>query len=323
MMTPSGGFCRFALHGGAGIIDPENFSAARRAAYSAELERIAQHAWRMLVQGADALDVVEAAVALLEDCEYFNAGRGAVLNRDGEPQFDASLMDGATRRAGAVAAVRTPRNPIRLARAVMEHSEHVMLVGPDADRYAAEHGVVQATRDYFVIPEREAQLALARAHGRVSLDHDENYGNAVHRAARDKSGTVGAVARDLAGHLAAATSTGGMTNKLPGRVGDTPIIGAGTWADDATCAVSTTGHGEFFMRGAVAHDVHARIRYGGNTIAVAAKAALDDIQALGGSGGLIAIGADGTIAMPFNSPGMYRAWVDASGKVRAAIYPGD
>lgn len=323
MMAQHGGFCRFALHGGAGVIDPENFSVARRAAYCAELERIAHHAWRMLVQGAAALDVVEAAVALLEDCEYFNAGRGAVLNRDGEAQFDAALMDGETRRAGAVAAVRTPRNPIRLARAVMEHSEHVMLVGPDADRYASAHGVVQAGRDYFVIAEREAQLEIARAVGRVSLDHDENYSSAVDRAARDKSGTVGAVARDMAGHLAAATSTGGMTNKLPGRVGDTPIIGAGTWADDATCAVSTTGHGEFFMRGAVAHDVHARMRYGGLAIGAAASAALDDIQALGGSGGLIAVATDGTLAMPFNSPGMYRAWVDASGKVRARIYPGD
>jgi L-asparaginase/beta-aspartyl-peptidase (threonine type) len=255
-------------------------------------------------------------VVELEDCEFFNAGRGAVLNADGEVELDAAIMDGRDRRAGAICAARRVRNPIRAARAVLEGGEHVLLAGDGADRFAESRGLPLAGADWFVLPERRAQLASAKAEGRVSLDHDERW-DAVER----KSGTVGAVARDARGHLAAATSTGGMTNKAAGRVGDSPVIGAGTFADDATCAVSATGHGEFYLRRVLAHEIHARMRYGGQGLAAAAASAMAAIDAMGGSGGLVAVGHDGEVVLPFNSPGMYRAWLDAHGAVRVGIYP--
>jgi isoaspartyl peptidase/L-asparaginase-like protein (Ntn-hydrolase superfamily) len=306
----------FALHGGAGVIDPEQFAPERRAACAAALHAIAVRAVAALRKGATALDVVERAVIELEDCEFFNAGRGAVLNSDGEVELDAAIMDGTDRRAGAICAARRVRNPVRGARAVLEGGEHVLLAGEGADRFAESCGLPLADADWFVLPERRAQLAAAKAEGRVSLDHDERW-EAVER----RSGTVGAVARDAHGHLAAATSTGGMTNKAVGRIGDAPMIGAGTFADDATCAVSATGHGEFYLRRVLAHDIHARMRYGGQGLAAAAAAAMADIDAMGGSGGLVAVDRDGEVVLPFNSPGMYRAWLDHSGIVRVAIYP--
>lgn len=308
---------RFALHGGAGVIDRAHFSQAREREYRAALAEIAKRAWTALSTGARALDVVEQAVADLEDCPYFNAGRGAVLNRAAEVELDASIMDGRDRRCGAVGAVQSPKHPIRLARKVMEQGEHVMLVGPAADRFAAAHGIEQVAPGYFLLPERLEQLKLAQAERRVTLDHDERYDALIERFGR---GTVGAVARDAEGHLAAATSTGGMTNKIPGRLGDSPIIGAGTWADDRSCAVSATGHGEFFIRSVLAYDVHARMVYAGQSLAAAADAVLAHVAALGGTGGLIAIAHDGTLVTPFNSPGMYRAWVGADGVLRVAIY---
>ncbi|MDX1571946.1 MAG: isoaspartyl peptidase/L-asparaginase [Xanthomonadales bacterium] len=302
---------RIAIHGGAGVIDPESFGDDREARYRRALEDIVVSGWNLLRSGASALDAAEHAVRLLEECEYFNAGRGCVLNADGVAEMDAAVMDGAGRRCGAVAAVQLTRNPVCLARRVMEASEHVLLAGPNADRFGAEHDVEQVSRDFFVTEDRRQQLASAAAAGRVSLDHDEKYG------------TVGAVARDREGHLAAATSTGGMTNKVPGRVGDSPLIGAGTWADDATCAVSGTGHGEFFIRSMLGYDVHCRMAYRGSSLEEASRDALESVARMGGSGGLIAVDREGHIALPFNSPGMYRAWIGADGSPHVAIYRDD
>lgn len=309
--------CRIAIHGGAGVIDRASLDAGREAAFRAALEGIAGRAWLALKQGASALDVVEQAVRELEDFPLFNAGRGAVLNADGVVELDASIMDGRTRAAGAVAAARTPTHPVTLARAVMERSGHVLLVGEGADRFAEALRLERSPPGYFVTPERAAQQQLAARLGKVTLDHDPLYNGPD---PKDPRGTVGAVARDAWGHLAAATSTGGMTNKHPGRAGDTPLVGAGTWAEDATCAVSATGHGEFFIRSALAHDVHARMRYGGASLAEACTGALGRVGELGGDGGLIAIGHDGDVALPYNSEGMYRAWVEGDGVLRVAIY---
>jgi beta-aspartyl-peptidase (threonine type) len=312
--------CRLAIHGGAGVIDRDSLTPEREAEFRAALERIAGAAWARLQAGASALDVVESAVRDLEDFPLFNAGHGAVLNADGVAELDAAIMDGRTRAAGAVAAARTPTHPVTLARAVMEHSEHVLLAGDGADRFAVEHAIEQSTPDYFITAERAEQQRLAAQSGKVTLDHDALF-NGPNPG--DKTGTVGAVARDARGHLAAATSTGGMTNKHPGRVGDTPVIGAGTWAEDQSCAVSATGHGEYFLRSALAFDVHARMAYGKAELAAACAGALGRVGELGSSGGLIAIGFDGAVSLSFNSEGMYRAWVNADGVLRVAIYGGD
>lgn len=320
-------FARFALHGGAGVIDRQHLGPDRETRYRSELQRIAAAAWARLAAGAGALDVVEAAVRDLEDCPLFNAGHGAVLNHDGVVELDAAIMDGRQRAAGAVAAALRPRNPISLARRILEDGQHVLLVGPNADRFAAASGCVLVDNTWFITPDRQAQLEMARAEGRVSLDHDQHVGpaslTASGLAADDKRGTVGAVARDVDGHLAAATSTGGMTNKRPGRVGDSPLVGAGTWADDDTVCVSATGHGEYFIRCVVGHDIHARMAYGNQDLRRACGAVLDRVAAMGGDGGLIAIAATGEVLLPFNSAGMYRAWVAADGVLRVAIYGDD
>jgi L-asparaginase / beta-aspartyl-peptidase len=318
---------RIALHGGAGVIDRQHLGPEREARYRGELQRIAAAAWARLETGASALDVVESAVRDLENCPLFNAGHGAVLNHDGVVEQDAAIMDGRQRAAGAVAAALRPRNPIALARRILDDGQHVMLVGPNADRFAESCGIPRVDNTWFITPDRQAQLEMARAEGRVSLDHDQHAGPAPVTASGhspdDKRGTVGAVARDAHGHLAAATSTGGMTNKRPGRVGDSPLIGAGTWADDATVCVSATGHGEYFIRCVVGHDIHARIAYGGQDLRSACGAVLDRVAAMGGDGGLIAIAANGEVLLPFNSAGMYRAWVAADGVLRVAIYGDD
>jgi isoaspartyl peptidase/L-asparaginase-like protein (Ntn-hydrolase superfamily) len=317
MTEPDLSRCRLAIHGGAGVIDRDSLTPEREAEFQAALARIAGAAWARLQAGDSALDVVESAVRDLEDFPLFNAGHGAVLNADGVAELDASIMDGRTRAAGAVAAAKTPTNPVSLARAVMERTEHVLLVGDGADRLARELALGQSAPDYFITAERAEQQRLAARSGRVTLDHDPLF-NGPNPG--DKIGTVGAVARDARGHLAAATSTGGMTNKHPGRAGDTPVIGAGTWAEDASCAVSATGHGEYFLRSALAYDVHARMVYGNADLASACSGALGRVDKLGGSGGLIAIGADGSVSLSFNSEGMYRAWVEAEGVLQVAIY---
>lgn len=317
-MTPA----RFALHGGAGVIDRQHLGPEREARYREALRRIAADAWQLLERGAEALDVVEAAVRALEDCPLFNAGHGAVLNHDGVVELDAAIMDGRQRAAGTVAAARRVRNPVSLARHILDDGQHVMLVGSAADDFAESGGCVLVDNDWFKTADRRAQLELARAEGRVSLDHDQHSGplTLAGLAADDRRGTVGAVARDVRGHLAAATSTGGMTNKRAGRVGDSPIIGAGTWADDATVCVSATGHGEFFIRCVVGYDIHARMAYGRQDLAAACAAVLERVATMGGDGGLIAIDHLGNVLLPFNSAGMYRACVGADGVLRVAIY---
>ncbi len=277
-----------AIHGGAGF--------SRRTAsqpYLAGLRRALDSGWTLLAGGASSLDAVTAAVVALEDDPLFNAGRGAVYNADGRHELDASIMDGATLRAGAVAAVSRIRNPILAARAVMECSPHVLLAGKGAERFAFEQGLKAASAAYF--------------HTQARLE-------ALKKNLKRHHGTVGAVALDRDGNLAAATSTGGFTGKLAGRVGDSPIIGAGTWADNATCAISGTGDGELFMRTALAHEVAARLRHRGDTLRAAAKAALAAVARLGGDGGLVAVDRRGNIAMPFSSQAMLRACIGRNGK---------
>ncbi len=296
---------RLAIHGGAGVVDVER-AGGSTAEQQRALREILKAAWERLAGGAGALDVVEFAVAAMEDSEWFNAGRGSVLNRDGLAEMDASIMDGRDRRCGGVAAVTTPRNPIRAARAVMDHGAHVLLAGAGAERFVAERGLECAPPEYFVVELRRRQLGLAQRGGRISLDHDE-------------AGTVGAVARDSDGNLAAATSTGGMTNKAPGRVGDSPLIGAGTWADNQTCAVSTTGTGEELIRALAAYDVHARLSLSSRTLTEAAAEALATVAALGGSAGLIALAPTGEPVLAFNSGGMFRGWSGPDGRLHVAI----
>ena len=299
---------RLALHGGAGdpVTGRKNDDEQR-----AVLRDIATEGWRLLHEGQSALDVVEGVVMRLEECPLFNAGVGAVLNRDGQPELDAAIMDGATRAGGAVAGVSRTRSPIQLARAVMEKTPHVMFMGEGADALARELGLPEVTPDYFVTEERFHQLKEARRKGIIVLDHDSAFG------------TVGAVARDRKGHLAAATSTGGLTNKHRGRVGDTPLLGVGTYADDSTAALSCTGTGESFIRTVFAHRIHARMAFSNWGLLKACEEALDKVRALDGRGGCIAVDRDGNIAMPFNSHAMYRAWVAADGVVRVAIQPGE
>jgi isoaspartyl peptidase/L-asparaginase-like protein (Ntn-hydrolase superfamily) len=287
-----------AVHGGAGVARGITPQGAKR--YKAGLERALLAGHGVLASGGSSLDAVAAAVVQLEDDPLFNAGRGAVYHADEGHELDASIMDGATLRAGAVAAVSRIRNPVLAARAVMEKSPHVLLAGRGAEQFAKKHGLRLVKPSYFGTQQR----LLALRKGRVR-----------------HHGTVGAVALDAQGNLAAATSTGGYTGKLPGRVGDSPIIGAGTYADNATCAVSGTGLGEAFMRVVLAHEVAARVRLRGEPLARAAAAALAQIARLGADGGLIAVDRRGNIAMPFNSEGMFRACIGRDGARVVAIYP--
>jgi len=256
---------------------------------------------------------VSAAVVVLEDSPWFNAGKGAVFNAIGRHELDASIMEGHTRRAGAVAAVSTAKNPIRLARAVMEHSRHVMLVSAGAEEFAdTQPEIERVGNDYFDTERRRQQLEAAqKLEAAQALDSVQG----------TYFGTVGAVALDAQGHIAAATSTGGMTNKRYGRVGDSPIIGAGTYADES-CGVSGTGWGEFYIRAAVAHDICARVSYRGDALAKAAEDVVNgEVVRLGGDGGAIALDKDGNIAMPFNTPGMFRGWIRPDGSRGTAIFP--
>lgn len=313
--NPDPALIRFALHGGAGDPPP---GAGWQPEQRAALQRIAAEAHALLRSGASALDAVTCAVERLEDCPLFNAGIGAVLNRDGEPELDAAIMNGADRACGAVTGIRRVRSPIRLARAVMERTPHVFFGGAGAEQLAAELGLEWVEPGFFVTAERLRQLKAAQRAGAITLDHDDQAGCDDDAA----FGTVGAVARDARGHLAAATSTGGLTNKLPGRIGDTPVIGAGTFADDTSAAVSCTGTGEFFIRCGFGHAVHARLAWCGWDLERACAEALDRVAQYHGRGGCIAIDRHGCIALPFNSRSMYRAWVDADRQVRVAIGDG-
>jgi L-asparaginase / beta-aspartyl-peptidase len=299
-----------AIHGGAGAAPRAALSAERELRYRAGLERALDAGCALLEAGGSSLDAVTAAVRVLEDDPLFNAGHGAALSRDGAAELDAAIMEGRRQRAGAVASVRHVRNPIELARRVMEKSRHVLLVGAGAEEFALEEDFVLVPNSYFRTAERIEQLESEQRGQRVS--------DLLPPAPR---GTVGAVARDASGDLAAATSTGGMTNKRPGRVGDSPIIGAGTYAKNGVCAVSATGHGEYFIRAVAAHHVSAAVEYRGLTLAQAVHELLHQIlPALGGDGGLIAVNGNGEVVMQFSTEGMFRAAHDTHGRREIAIY---
>ena len=307
------------IHGGAGVIEPARMTPEQEAAYRAGLGAALDAGYTVLAQGGSSLDAVTAAVRTLEDDPQFNAGRGAVLDHDGDAECDAAIMDGNGPRAGAVAAVLHVKNPIELARLVMEKSPHVLLVGEGAEDFALEHGVVLVPRSYFRIERRvrelqeERRAEAERASGKPATQLPPGLFGSM--------GTVGAVALDRFGNLAAATSTGGLTNKLRGRVGDSPLIGAGTYANNASCAVSGTGEGEYFMRGVIAYDVCALRQYRHRTLAQAAHEVIHDkLQKAGGSGGVIALDRAGDIVMDFNSVGMFRAARDSRGRREIGMY---
>lgn len=305
-----------AIHGGAGAIGRAQMSPEKEQRYVHVLSSIIETGQRMLESGVSALDVVTEAVRLLEECPLFNAGIGAVFTRDETHELDACVMDGNTLKAGAVAGVSRLRNPVLAARLVMEHSPHVFMIGEGAEKFAFSHGMEAVSPSLFSTPERFAQLMEARDAGHTVLDH----GSAPLDESK-KFGTVGAVALDKQGNLAAATSTGGMTNKLPGRVGDSPLPGAGCYANNANVAVSCTGTGEVFIRALAAYDIAALMEYGGLSLQEACDAVvMEKLPALCGSGGLIAVDREGNVALPFNSEGMYRAWGYAGDAPSVGIY---
>lgn len=298
-----------AIHGGAGVISRASMTPEAEAAYRRDLESALDAGYAVLTRGGSSLDAVTTAVRILEDSPLFNAGRGAVFNHEGINELDASIMDGKGLQAGAVAGVRHVRNPVLLARAVMEDSPHVMLTGTGAEEFALERGIELVPRSYFFTERRWSQLERARQGDRLSAADLGYYG------------TVGAVARDQQGNLAAATSTGGMTNKRWGRVGDSPVIGAGNYADNRSCAVSATGSGEYFIRSVLAHEIAALIRHRGLDAAAAAREAVSQsLAGIGGDGGVIVIDHAGRIAMEFNTEGMFRGARDASGRREVSIY---
>ncbi|MET0531897.1 MAG: isoaspartyl peptidase/L-asparaginase [Microvirga sp.] len=301
-----------AIHGGAGTIRRSTMTPEREAAYHAGLRRSLDAGRAILADGGSALDAVTAAVTALEDEPLFNAGRGAVYTSAGKQEMDAAIMDGRDRSAGAVAGICGPRNPILAARAVMEHSGHVVLIGESAMEFCRAQGLTFEEPSYFFTEQRwEALQKTLAMRNSGAEDQDESR----------KHGTVGAVARDRSGNLAAATSTGGMTAKMPGRVGDSPVIGAGTWADNETCAISATGHGEIFIRYAAAHDIASRMRYAGQSLDDAARVVVIDIlKPAGGTGGIIAVDYAGNVSLPFNCSGMYRGVVRQDGRLMTAIY---
>ena len=340
-----------AIHGGAGTILRSQMTSALEAEYRHGLETALKSGWSILESGGTAIDAVEAAVCSLEDFPLFNAGRGAVFTHEGEVELDAAIMDGHTPRAGAVTFVKNIKNPVKLARLVMERTEHILLAGEGANQFAEQMEMETAPDEYFFTEHRWLQLQEAMAAGRVQLDHS---GEEEERRSRGEEesesgtsessppykggvaaalggrggsfdtpdkpmGTVGAVACDQNGHLAAATSTGGMTNKKFGRVGDTAIIGAGTYADDI-CAVSCTGHGEYFMLGVTAYDVTARMKYKGLSLEDAARETIKYLTEIKGEGGLIAVDRDGNVTLPFNSEGMYRGFVSSDVKAQIDVY---
>jgi beta-aspartyl-peptidase (threonine type) len=295
------------VHGGAGQMTRDTLTPAQDAGTRAGLAAALDAGTAVLEAGGPALDAVAAALRVLEDDPHFNAGRGAALTWDGSAELDAAIMDGRDRRAGAVAGVTATRHPVDLARAVMEQSAHVLLSGAGADAFSRDHGLEQAAPGWFALPEREAQLAEMKAGG-GTFDVDMKYG------------TVGAVACDAHGHVAAATSTGGVTGKRWGRIGDSPLIGAGTYADDRAAAVSATGAGEFFIRANVAHEICARVRLAGDGLQMAADGVIAEVAALGGTGGVIVAGPSGELACSFATPGMNRGQATSDGTRTVAIY---
>lgn len=299
-----------AVHGGAGSLPRGSLSPEQEAAYRGGLERALRAGYQLLQEGAPSLDAVEASVRVLEDDPNFNAGKGAVFNTDGEHELDASIMNGADQRSGAVAGVHNTKNPISLARMVMERSRHVMMAGRGADVFALQNGVPYTTQDYFFTQRRWDAL----------IDAKDNAANASATSA-DGSGTVGAVAVDRGRGVAAATSTGGLTNKLVGRVGDSPVVGAGTYANDRTVAISCTGTGEVFIRGVAAHDISAIMEYTKAPVQRAAATVINEkIPALGATGGAIALDPRGNLAAPHSTAGLINGYITRDGRIVTRIY---
>lgn len=309
------------IHGGAGTILKKNMTPEREEAYKAAITKALQTGYDLLKTGHSSLDAVEAAVRTLEDNPLFNAGKGSVFTHDGRNEMDAAIMNGKTLQAGAVAGVTVIKNPVSAARAVMEKSEHVMLVGKGAEQFAKEVGLEIVDPHYFWTPQRWNALQQALKEDSIKAAQGHAMAEKLGIQNRDnKFGTVGAVALDKDGNLAAATSTGGMTDKKYGRVGDSPIIGAGTYANNRTVAVSCTGWGEFYIRNVVAYDLSAQMEYKGASVKDAGKAVITKVGALGGDGGLIALDKNGNMAMPFNTEGMYRGAITQDGKIEVYIY---
>lgn len=298
---------RLAIHGGAGVITRDSMTPETETAYHAALEKSLRAGGEVLAKGGTSLDAVQAAIIVMEDEPLFNAGVGAVFTADGGHELDASIMDGSDRNAGAVAGVKRVKNPILAARAVMDKSRHVMFAGQGADDFAADQGLDMVEPSHFDTERRRKSLEVVLSKPIAELTPDERHG------------TVGAVAIDQYGNIAAGTSTGGMTAKMPGRIGDSPLIGAATYAQNGVCAVSATGHGEYFIRVGVAKTICARVELAGEDIQTAADNALAQVAELGGDGGVILLSPEGEVAFSFNSPGMYRGSIDASG-AQTAIY---
>jgi beta-aspartyl-peptidase (threonine type) len=302
---------RIAIHGGAGTILKSEMSAEKEKAYKDALKEALEKGFKILEKNGSAIDAVSAAIASMEDCPLFNAGKGSVFNAMGGHEMDASIMNGADLSAGAVAGVRNIRNPIMLAKTVMQKSEHVFLMGEGAEIFARHNDIVFEDDDYFDDQLRYEQWMKIKATDTFQLDH----------SSEKKFGTVGAVALDINGNLAAGTSTGGMTNKRFGRVGDSPIIGAGTYANNNTCAISCTGHGELFIRSVVAYDISCLMEYKGLSLKDACNIVVHDkLIKIKGEGGLIAIDKNGNIELPFNSEGMYRGWMKSEKELAVEIY---
>lgn len=303
------------IHGGAGALEPGRYTPAEEAAYKAKLSEALNAGYKVLEDGGAALDAVETAIVIMEDSPLFNAGKGAVFTRDGKNELDSSIMDGKTVNAGAVAGVTHMKNPIKLARAVMEQSEHVMFARDGAEKFARSHGIEMVDRHYFFTKRRwkeyKAALKAEKAEKGAALPYAYDF----------KYGTVGAVALDKDGNIAAGTSTGGMTLKRFGRVGDSPIIGAGTFADNRSCAVSSTGWGEYFMRLVIARDICAQVEYGGKSVEEAANDVIHNrLPSLGGDGGVIVLDPKGNYTVTFNSAGMFRGVKQQGGVEKVAIY---
>jgi beta-aspartyl-peptidase (threonine type) len=329
------------IHGGAGTITRANMSPEREKAYREAMNTALEKGYDVLKKGGTSVQAVEASIHVMEDSPLFNAGKGAVFTNEGKNELDAAIMEGKTLKAGAVAGVTTIRNPISAAIAVMEQSVHVMMAGKGAEQFAREKGLEIVDPSYFYTEARYKALQRAKEEEKTELDHDAKGGkggkeereikqapktgyhsreNLIFTEGR-KFGTVGCVALDKYGNLAAGTSTGGMTNKKYGRIGDAPIIGAGTYANNATCAVSATGHGEYFIRSVVAHDISALMEYKGMPLTDAAnEVVMKKLVERGGEGGVIAVDRNGNVAMPFNSEGMYRGYIKSDGKREILIY---
>jgi L-asparaginase / beta-aspartyl-peptidase len=325
LQSPQNPRLGFVIHGGAGVIRRGDLSPEKEKAYRDSLEQAVLAGYRVLQNGGTSLDAVETAIRMLEDNPLFNAGKGAVFTNDGKNELDSSIMDGRTLAAGAVAGLHRIKNPISLARMVMEKSPHVMMAGAGAEKFAVQNGVKLVDEKYFWTEDRWKSLQRVLEQEKRKAEAEKNAKKASFnidyaKEPVNKFGTVGAVALDKNGNLAAGTSTGGMTNKKFGRIGDAPIIGAGTYANNNTCAISATGWGEFFIRAGVARDISALMEYKGMSVQQASDTVLKKVQTLGGGGGVVAIDKMGNIGISFNSEGMYRAYINRDGKPIVEIY---